>query len=131
MQRILRSALALAMILALAPMATVSAQVIEKRKSGAVVATQKSVSKPTINKPVVSNNSGNRKSNRNLGIGIGAAIVGAAIIGGIASQSEARPSYYSRPSYRDHDGLSCGQLERRCDDGQEWACRKLSRSERC
>jgi hypothetical protein len=59
-----------------------------------------------------------RRSNRGRNVAIG---VGAAILGGIILNEAARAN-----TYRD-DGLSCGQLARRCDDGLDWACRKFER----
>jgi hypothetical protein len=67
--------------------------------------------------------SGERRSNtgRNLAVGIAAGVLGAIILNQAARAGE-----------RDHGGddeggLSCRQLDRRCDDGQEWACRKFAR----
>lgn len=60
--------------------------------------------------------------NRNIGLGAAAAILGTAIAIEAARSSSAR-------SYREE--LSCPALERRCDDGQNWACRRLEEREDC
>lgn len=54
-----------------------------------------------------------------------AAGIGTAII----LNEVSRPSY-GRTYYSDN-GLSCGQLEARCDAGQDWACRRLDRDPNC
>ena len=59
---------------------------------------------------------------RNIGLG-----VGAVIIGGVIASEAARANGYS---YRGN-GLSCRQLERRCDDGSNWACRQLEIRSEC
>lgn len=57
--------------------------------------------------------------------GIAAGIAGAIILNEIARSS--RPTYY----YSESRGLSCGELEYRCDRGQDWACRRLDRDPDC
>lgn len=57
--------------------------------------------------------------------GIAAGIAGAIILNEI-NRSTA-PSYY----YYNDGGLTCGQLEARCDAGQDWACRRLDRDPNC
>jgi hypothetical protein len=54
--------------------------------------------------------------------GIAAGIAGALILNEIA-----RPRYY----YRTGPAISCGELEYRCDMGEEWACRRLDVDPRC
>lgn len=55
--------------------------------------------------------------NRDVALGVAAAVaVGTAIAVGAANAGER---------------FSCNQLERRCDDGQEWACRRLEVREDC
>ncbi len=56
--------------------------------------------------------------------GVVAGIAGAIILNEVARSS--RPTYY----YRD-GGLSCPQLEARCDSGQDWACRRLDQDPGC
>ncbi|MBS0241504.1 MAG: hypothetical protein JSS20_04955 [Proteobacteria bacterium] len=59
--------------------------------------------------------------------------VGPAIGLGIAG-ALAGGYYYGRPSYGYgyySDGYSCGYLERRCDQGYGWACRRLDHDPRC
>jgi len=56
---------------------------------------------------------------RNIAIGATAVIIGSAI----ASQA-------ARASYRG-DGMSCRALEIRCDDGANWACRRLEVRDDC
>jgi hypothetical protein len=65
--------------------------------------------------------SGPRRSNtgRNIGIGIAAGVLGAIILNQAANANERGGG--------DEGGLSCRQLDRRCDDGQDWACRKFAR----
>ena len=138
MKQILRGVCAVMFAVSVLPVATLSAQETSAKRfsfTGSAKVKPNVVAKQPQGKPTSGNSGGNRnRSNNNgLAIGIGAAIVGAAIIGGIAN-SQARPrSYDDDRSYRSEggDGMSCGQLERRCDSGQEWACRYLSRSERC
>ena len=64
----------------------------------------------------------NNNNGRNIGLGVAAVVIGTVI----ASQAARANS----SSYRG-DGMSCGQLERRCDDGQNWACRRLEVREDC
>jgi hypothetical protein len=61
--------------------------------------------------------SGHRSNGgRNVAAGVAAGVVGAIILNEAARASSG-------------DGhLRCRQLDRRCDDGQEWACRKLARN---
>lgn len=55
--------------------------------------------------------------------GIAAGIAAGIILNEIAKgQAEAREERHYRG-----DGLSCRQLLFRCEDGQEWACRKFDR----
>lgn len=54
-----------------------------------------------------------------------AAGIGTAII----LNEVSRPSYGT--TYYSSNGLSCGQLEARCDAGQDWACRRLDRDPHC
>ena len=61
-------------------------------------------------------------SNRNRNIAIGAA----AVVGTIIAVEAARAS-----SGGGGGELSCRALERRCDDGQNWACRRLDVREDC
>ncbi len=60
---------------------------------------------------------GHRRSNtgRNVAAGVAAAVIGGIIINEVARGNSSG------------DGLSCRQLERRCDDGQDWACAKYDR----
>lgn len=58
-----------------------------------------------------------------------AAGVAAGIGTAIILNEISRPSYGS--TYYSSDGLSCGQLEARCDAGHEWACRRLDRDPNC
>ncbi len=62
--------------------------------------------------PYRSYGGGYARSNRGRNVAIG---VGAAIVGGVIANEV----------YRSSGGYSCAALERRCDDGQEWACRRL------
>lgn len=57
---------------------------------------------------------------RNVAAGVAAGVIGAIILNEAAKASSSSSSYES-------DGLSCRQLERRCDDGKDWACRKYDR----
>lgn len=52
---------------------------------------------------------------RNIAAGVAASVIGAIILNEAAKASSG-------------SGHSCQSLERRCDDGQDWACRKLDRS---
>ena len=63
--------------------------------------------------------SGQRHSNkgRNIAGGIAAGVVGAIILNEAARASGAYDGEYS-----------CESLERRCDRGQDWACRRLERN---
>lgn len=63
----------------------------------------------------------NRSSNLDRNIAIG---VGAAVIGGIIASQAARANSGG-------ESMSCRSLERRCDDGQNWACRRLEVREDC
>ena len=54
--------------------------------------------------------------------GIAAGIAGALIYNGYYG-----PGYY----YRTGPYLSCGELEYRCDRGENWACRRLDVDPRC
>lgn len=56
--------------------------------------------------------------------GVAAGIAGAIILNEVARSS--RPNYYYSEG-----GLTCGQLEARCDSGQDWACRRLDRDPNC
>lgn len=60
-------------------------------------------------------------SNRNgkVAAGIAAAVIGGIIINEVARSQSRGDSGDGR--------LSCRQLENRCEDGQNWACRKLDR----
>ena len=73
-----------------------------------------------------SGHSGHRSSNtgRNIAAGVAAGVVGAIILNEVA---RANGGGYSTQGYRD-GGLSCDELEYRCDRGQDWACRKLDRN---
>lgn len=62
-----------------------------------------------------------RYSGRGIAAGVAAGIAGAIILNEVTR---------SRPAYAD-DGLSCGQLEYRCSNGQDWACRRLDRDPNC
>jgi len=68
---------------------------------------------------------GHRRGGGYIAGGLAAGIAGAIILNE-ATRSD-RPSY----SYNEGSGLSCGQLEARCDSGQEWACRRLDRDPVC
>ncbi|MDX2158106.1 MAG: hypothetical protein SFW09_16520 [Hyphomicrobiaceae bacterium] len=60
--------------------------------------------------------------------GIAAGIAGAIILNEIAkSQRQRQPDYYYGGG-GNGGGLSCRQLERRCEDGQDWACRRFDRN---
>lgn len=61
---------------------------------------------------------------RHVAGGIAAGIAGAIILNEIARSN--RPTYYYSEG-----GLTCGQLEARCDSGQDWACRRLDRDPSC
>ncbi len=52
--------------------------------------------------------------------------VAAGIAGAIILNEVARPRYYYSEG-----GLTCRQLEARCDAGQDWACRRLDRDPGC
>jgi hypothetical protein len=69
---------------------------------------------------VVAGRPGHRHSNtgRNVGIGIGAVVIGTIIASEVARANSG-------------SGMSCRALERRCDDGQNWACRRLEVREDC
>ena len=69
----------------------------------------------------------NRGNNVGRNIGLGVAAV---VIGGIVASEAARANGYNSYSYRGN-GLSCRQLERRCDDGSNWACRQLEVRSEC
>jgi hypothetical protein len=89
--------------------------------SGPVVAQQ--VKKSFAGRPasnVVVARPGHRHSNtgRNIGIGIGAVVIGTIIASEVARANSG-------------SGMSCRALERRCDDGQNWACRRLDVREDC
>lgn len=58
-----------------------------------------------------------------IGLGIAGAVIGSGYYYG-------GPRYYSSYGYYG-DGMSCYQLERRCDAGYDWACRRLDRDPRC
>ncbi len=57
--------------------------------------------------------------------GIAAGIAGALIYNGY--RGSYGPNYY----YGGGPGISCGELEYRCDRGEGWACRRLDVSPRC
>jgi hypothetical protein len=67
----------------------------------------------------VPQHSGHRHSNRgrNIAAGVAAGVVGAIILNEAARASGAYDGEYS-----------CADLERRCDRGQDWACRRLDRN---
>ena len=67
----------------------------------------------------VPQHSGHRHSNRgrNIAGGVAAGVVGAIILNEAARASGAYDGEYS-----------CADLERRCDRGQDWACRRLDRN---
>ena len=106
--------------------------------AGAQVTTKKVVVKPAkkvvVVKPaqkvvVVKPGPGPRNSNRNRNIGLG---VAAAVVGTAIAIEAARANSGERRYYRDGgEGMSCPALERRCDGGQEWACRRLEVREDC
>lgn len=62
-----------------------------------------------------------------------AAGAAAAIIGGIIVNEAIRSERRSGPVryYDEGPGLSCYQLERRCDAGYDWACRRLDNDPGC
>lgn len=68
---------------------------------------------------------GGNHRGRYIAGGIAAGIAGAIILNEINRSSA--PSYY----YYSDGGLTCGQLEARCDAGQDWACRRLDRDPNC
>lgn len=109
----LGKAVASALSLCLVAASVGAAQSAEPKKKGGVV------NKPNVVvvRPGPRNNS-NR--NRNIGLGI-AAVVGTAIAIEAARANSGERRYYRGGG----EGLSCPALERRCDDGQEWACRRL------
>lgn len=67
----------------------------------------------------VQSHSGHRHSNRgrNIAAGVAAGVVGAIILNEAAKASGGYDGEYS-----------CEALERRCDRGQDWACRRLDRN---
>jgi hypothetical protein len=69
-----------------------------------------------------------RRGNRGAKIagGVAAGIAGAIILNEIA-RSQPAPVYQERRYYGSSGGLSCRQLSYRCEDGQNWACRKFDR----
>lgn len=58
-----------------------------------------------------------RYNNRNVALGVAAAVVAGTVIAASAANAS--------------DRMSCSQLERRCDNGQDWACRRLEVREDC
>lgn len=97
--------------------------------AGAQVTTKKVVVKPAAKVVVVKPGPGPRNSNRNRNIGLG---VAAAVVGTAIAIEAARANSGERRYYRDGgEGMSCPALERRCDGGQEWACRRLEVREDC
>ena len=93
--------------------------------SAKVIPTAKSSKGPIVvsSKPKSGVGPTNRGSNRDRNIAIG---VGAAVIGGIIASQAA-----SANSRGDGESMSCRALERRCDDGQNWACRRLEVRDDC
>ncbi|MEQ1576139.1 MAG: hypothetical protein ABL894_00665, partial [Hyphomicrobium sp.] len=97
--------------------------------ASAQVTTKKIFEKPAAKVVVVKPGPGPRNSNRNRNIGLG---VAAAVVGTAIAIEAARANSGERRYYRDGgDGMSCPALERRCDGGQEWACRRLEVREDC
>ncbi|MEQ1613054.1 MAG: hypothetical protein ABL904_09915 [Hyphomicrobiaceae bacterium] len=98
--------------------------------ASAQVTTKKVFVKPGAKVVVVKPGPGPRNSNRNRNIGLG---VAAAVVGTAIAIEAARANSGERRYYRSGggDGLSCPALERRCDGGQEWACRRLEVREDC
>jgi hypothetical protein len=66
-----------------------------------------------------------KKSNtaRNIAIGVGAAVA-TGIILNEAAEAESRGTVRYYDSEAEHD-RKCRNWMRKCDDGQNWACRKL------
>ena len=98
--------------------------------AGAQVTTKKVFVKPAQKVVVVKPGPGPRNNsnrNRNIGLGVAAAVVGTAIAIEAARANNGERRYYRGGG----DGLSCPALERRCDEGQNWACRRLEVREDC
>ena len=78
------------------------------------------VGQPQVSRQAQSQRQGERRGSntgRNIAAGVAAGVVGAIILNEAARASD------------DGDrGYSCEALERRCDNGQDWACRKLDRN---
>jgi hypothetical protein len=66
-------------------------------------------------------------SGRNIAAGVAAGVAGAIILNEVARANRGSVEVYEEDDDRPR-GLSCRQLERRCDDGQDWACRRLDRN---
>lgn len=128
MKKILAStAAALSVGLALS---LVQAPMASAQQAPAIQTAQKSAGSVTLDQyrgRVGHRSYGHRNRGRIIG-GIAAGIGTAIILNEIA-----RPRYYyDTPTYYySGGGLSCGQLEARCDAGQEWACRRLDRDPHC
>lgn len=82
---------------------------------------------PIVIGDALAQSSSKKKSNtgRNVAAGVAAGVVGAIILNEVARGNSGGSGVYVEE--RGERRLSCRQLERRCDDGQGWACRKLDR----
>jgi hypothetical protein len=67
-------------------------------------------------------------SGRNIAAGVAAGVAGAIILNEVARANRGSVEVYEDDGDDRPRGLSCRQLERRCDDGQDWACRRLDRN---
>ena len=81
---------------------------------------------------IVAQRRGGRRGGRRVGKGAVAAGIALGILGAAAAASAAQSQpYYRDRRYRDRDWEHrrwCRRMERRCDDGSRWACRKFYRS---
>lgn len=112
---ILRTAVASALSLCLVAASVGVAQSAEPKKKGGIG------NKPNVVvvKPGPVQRNSNR--NRNVGLGVAAAVIGTAIAIEATRANSGERRYYRGGG----EGMSCPALERRCDSGQEWACRRL------
>jgi hypothetical protein len=86
------------------------------KKAPVVVQPQRSYSS---GRPTGQHSGHQNRSNtgRNIAVGVAAGVVGAIILNEAAKASGGYDGEYS-----------CESLERRCDNGQDWACRRLDRN---
>ena len=116
------TAVALSLGVALAPMAAAVAQDAPPRSKGGKGSGGGGSKQPQQQ----SRSGGGNKTGKIVG-GIAAGIAGAIILNEIAKGQGDEREYRGERYYGGDGRLSCRQLERRCDDGQGWACRKLDR----